>query len=208
MTDQTPSGQTPTDQTLSGQTPSSQSPSSQSPSGQMPVPVAATAPEVTRPGTVWFWLLAIGVPLLQMLELIPGAIFFNQLVSSDTDPSNLVSAAFSPAYLVLTLSGWFIAAVCVVFAVLDWRDLRHRGIQKPFHWAWSFFVLVIGWPAVYMIGRSVIVRRRTGAGLAALWVFVALQVVAFVTISIVAIIAFVEFLSVFADGLSTAGNVL
>jgi Protein of unknown function (DUF2510) len=175
------------------------------------VPVATPvpkAPEGTKPGTVWFWLLAIGVPVLQILELIPAAIFYNQLINNDSDVSSLVSAEFSPAYLVVLLAGWFIYAVSIVFAVLDWRELRQRGIPRPFHWAWSFFVLAVGWPGVYMIGRAVVVKRRTGSGLAPLWIYVALQVVAFAVIATVSIIAFVEIISVITDGLSAAGNVL
>ncbi len=166
------------------------------------------APAGTKPGTVWFWLLAVGAPVLQLLDLIPASIFVSQVISGDTSsPSGILSAEVSPAYLVLTLSGWFISAVCIVFAALDWRELRARGIPKPFHWAWSFFVLAVGWPAVYMIGRAVIVKRRTGAGLAPFWVFIALQVVAFVAIVIFTIVAVVQVLSLLSDGLSAAGNV-
>jgi hypothetical protein len=175
------------------------------------VPVVAPplrAPEGTNPATAWFWLLAIGVPVLQLLDLIPASIFVSQLLSASGDASTLVNAEFSPSYLVLLLCGWFIYAVCIVFAALDWRELRQRDVPRPFHWAWSFFVLAVGWPAVYMIGRSVVVKRRTGRGMAPLWVFIGLQVVAFAAISVVTIVAIVQFLSVFGNGLSASGNVL
>jgi hypothetical protein len=167
------------------------------------------APADTKPATVWFWLLAVGAPVLQILQVIPASIFISQILGSDvTDPSSVIAAEFSPAYLVVALSGWFIWAVCIVFAALDWRELKARGIPKPFHWAWSFFVIAVGWPAVYMIGRAVVAKRRTGAGMAPLWVFIALQVVAFITIFIVVIIALVQFVTLFSGGISTAGNVL
>jgi hypothetical protein len=172
-------------------------------------PEPLRAPAGVKPGTVWFWLIAIGAPVLQILELIPASIFISQVLSGDTtDVSSVFADEFSAAYLVLAFSGWFIYAVCIVFAALDWRELKSRGIPRPFHWAWSFFVIVVGWPAVYVIGRTVVAKRRTGSGLAPLWVFVGLQVAAFVAVSIVGIIAIVDFLSTLSYGLSDAGNSL
>jgi hypothetical protein len=176
-----------------------------------PLPVVAPllrAPDGTNPGTAWFWLLAIGVPVLQLLELIPASIFVSQVISASSDVTTIVNAEFSPSYLVLLLSGWFIDAVCIVFAALDWRELRQRGVPQPFHWGWSFFVLAIGWPAVYMIGRAVVAKRRTGRGMAPLWVYIGLQVVAFAVICVVAIVALAQFLGAVSNGLSAAGNVL
>ena len=51
------------------------------------------------------------------------------------------------------------------FAYLDWRELGRRGVPKPFHFAWVFLS-----SGVYPIGRSVVVRRRTGKGIAPMWV--------------------------------------
>jgi hypothetical protein len=167
------------------------------------------APSGTRPGTVWFWLLVIGAPVLTLLDLIPTSIYINQVISGDTaDPTAFAANTFSPAYLLVVLSGWFIYAVCVVFGLLDWRELQARGVPKPFHWAWSFFVIALGWPAVYVIGRTVIVKRRTGGGMAPLWVFIGLQVVTFIVILVVVISAILAFITLFSDGLSAAGNVL
>jgi hypothetical protein len=176
------------------------------PAGAGAQPAIPLAPADTNPGTVWFWLLAYGVPVLQILDLIPASIFFSQVTANIRDPGSLLAAEFSPAYLILVLSGWFISAVCIVFAVLDWRELRHRGIPKPFHWGWSFFVLAVGWPAVYMIGRSVVAGRRTGTGMAPLWVYIALQAVAFIAISIVAIIAFAQFVGFLGSALTNTGT--
>ena len=77
-----------------------------------------------------------------------------------------------------------LCAATVLFAFLDWRALRARGIERPFHWAWSFFVLAIGSGLVYIIGRSVIVRRHTGKGLAPLWAAIAVTVVTWIVVSI------------------------
>ena len=167
------------------------------------------APEGVKPGTVWFWLLAVGAPVLTLLDLIPTSIWFSQIIESgSTDPSALAAAEFNPAYVLVLLSGWFIYAVCIVFALLDWRELKAHGVPKPFHWGWSFFVIAIGWPAVYVIGRSVVAKRRTGGGLAPLWVFIGLEVVVFIVSCVVIISAVLAYVSLLGDALSAAGNVL
>ena len=168
---------------------------------------ALRAPEGVKPGTAWFWLLAVGAPVLALLELIPTSIYLSQLMAgAATNPASIAANEFSPAYLLVALSGWFIYAVCIVFGWLDWRELKARGIPKPFHWAWSFFVLAVGWPAVYVIGRTVIVKRRTGSGMAPLWVFIGLQVVTFVVTIVVVVAAIVQFVNVFNNAFATSGN--
>jgi hypothetical protein len=184
------------------------------PAASVTAPVVAVAeplraPVGVKPGTVWFWLLAVGVPVLTILDLIPTSIYLSQVIGGDTtDPTAAAAAVFSPAYLLVLLSGWFIYAVSIVFGLLDWRELKARGVPKPFHWAWGFFVLVVGWPAVYVIGRAVVAKRRTGAGLAPLWVFIGLEVVAFIVSLVVVVTAAIQLISLLGDALSVAGNVL
>jgi hypothetical protein len=157
---------------------------------------------------VWFWLLVVGAPVLTILQLIPTSIYLSQVIGADaTDPSAAAANVFSPGYLLVLLTGWFIYAWSVVFGLLDWRELKARGVPKPFHWAWGFLVLVVGWPAVYVIGRTVIAKRRTGTGLAPLWVFIGLEVVAFIVSLIVAITALIQVISLVSDLASGAGNV-
>ena len=166
------------------------------------------APDGVKPGTVWFWALVVGAPVLQSLLLIPLAIYLNQILGGNlTDANTIVNDEFTPMFLVVTLAGWVVEAFCIVFAVLDWRELRKRGVPSPFHWAWSFFVVALGWPVVYVIGRTVVAKRRTGSGLAPLWVFIALEVVAFIAGVVFAVYVFIEFLNVLNDGLAAAGNV-
>jgi hypothetical protein len=184
-----------------------------SPAGVQQAAVATEPPlraaAGVKPGTVWFWLLAVGAPVLTILDLIPLSIYLSQVIGGDTsDPTAIAANTFNAAYVLVLLSGWFIYAVCIVFALLDWRELKAHGVPKPFHWAWSFFVLLVGWPAVYMIGRAVVVKRRTGAGLAPLWVFIGLEVVAFVVSVVVVVTAFIQIISLLSDGLSGAANVL
>ena len=55
------------------------------------------------------------------------------------------------------------------FSWLDYRELGRRGVDRPFHWAWSFLS-----SAVYVIGRGVIVRRvAPRRGLVPIWVMIA-----------------------------------
>jgi len=171
-------------------------------------PPLRAAPGV-RPGTVWFWLLAVGAPVLTILDLIPTSIYLSQVVGGDaTDPTAIAANTFNGAYVLVLLANWFIYAVCIVFALLDWRELKAHGVPRPFHWAWSFFVLIVGWPAVYMIGRAVVVKRRTGAGLAPLWVFIGLEVVAFIVSLVVVVTAIIQVIALLSDGASGLGNVL
>jgi hypothetical protein len=130
------------------------------------------APEGTDPYTTWIWPL-LAIPVLQLLSLF--FIDWEQfIVTSLTDPGpnaqlDLVTA---PGYLAVTALGWITNILFVLFAYLDWRELRRRGVPRPFHWAWSFALLASAWP-VYPIGRSVVAYRRTGRGLAPLWITIA-----------------------------------
>lgn len=93
------------------------------------------------------------------------------LLISLTDPraAGQLGMVTTPGYLTATALGWVGNALIMLFAYLDWRELRRRGVSRPFHWAWSFIVLA-GTSAVYPIGRSVVARRRTGRGMAPLWI--------------------------------------
>lgn len=71
----------------------------------------------------------------------------------------------------------------VLLAWLDHRTLRDRGLERPFPWAWA----IIG-PLVYLIGRSVVVRRRVGGSAAPLWLYLGLTVLG----SIVSVIVVVS----------------
>ena len=61
-----------------------------------------------------------------------------------------------------SLIGWVIYLVSVLLAYFDWKRLGRDGYVRPFHWAWAFLSA-----PVYIIGRSVIVKRRSGRGLLA-----------------------------------------
>lgn len=135
--------------------------------------------------TVWVWLVVF-LPLVGVLSLFlfdwssyiresfyaglygePGAMGTDAIVST-----------------VATLASVVLGALVVLFSFLDWRQLRGRGVEKPFHWAWSFLVLVIGSGLVYVIGRGVVLRRRTGSGLAPVWASIVVTVVSIVIAAI------------------------
>jgi Protein of unknown function (DUF2510) len=177
-----------------------------------PVAVAAVrAAEGVKPGTVWFWLLVVGAPVLQLLELIPTSIWINSFLSSVgsdlQNPNAIVGAEFNAAYAVLLLCGFVVYAFCVVFAALDWRELKASGVPRPFHWAWSFLILVVGSPVVYVIGRTVVAKRRTGLGMAPLWVYIGLQVLAWIGSLAFGIYIAVQFVNLVNNSLSPAAGV-
>jgi len=143
-----------------------------------PIPYAADEDQDwSPPATVWVWLLA-ATPLLPLIGLLQWDIkgylraFLLVGTSGGTGSGRLVDAILSPSYFVLLGLGFLTFVLCVVFALLDYYELKKRSIPRPFHWAWSF--LQTG--AVYIIGRAVIVRRRTGRGLAPLWVWIGVWV--------------------------------
>lgn len=143
------------------------------PGQPQPIP---KAPPGTDPYTPWIWAI-IFLPLLPSLLLlfVPwGSVF-------DIDPTaptaaegmgGMFSLVASPFYWAALLLGYPLYGLSVFFAYRDVKDLTARGVVKPFHWAFAF----IG-GAVYPIGRSVVVGRRTGSGHATLWAEIGVMVV-------------------------------
>jgi len=145
---------------------------------------ALKAPEGTRVYNLWIWLVVF-VPYLTLPFLgaiLPGIFAGFTASFNPTDPDLVTRGQLemmtSPAFILLSLSGWVLGALVVLFAWLDWRWLKAAGVPKPFHWAWGFFGLA-GYP-VYAIGRAVVTRRRTGKGIAVMWVVIAIIVLTFI----------------------------
>lgn len=130
-------------------------------------PEPAPAPGAARAGTVWIWA-AIAA---SVLPLYTGAFLDGEAVAR----------LFGEASAALTPAGWIVAglsllvvvdlvlvALAVLFARLDQRALRRRGIPSPFGWGWAAlaFVATLG---VYVAGRTFVVHRETGRGLAPFW---------------------------------------
>ena len=136
------------------------------------------APAGTSSNTVWIWIFAL-LPLAQLAEIPFLATLYARIFSVDLRSSAAISAAeYAPGsgYWTIQGIGVLLYAVYVVLGLLDYRSLRSRGVPRPFHWAWSFLSAI-----VYMIGRTVVVRRRTGSGLAPLWVNIASLLVAIIS---------------------------
>jgi hypothetical protein len=137
------------------------------------------APAGTTTGTVWIWIIVL-LPLLGLASIFlidwKGYLdsFFTAALSNDPSASTRASLALytQPGYLLTVALGWLSYGVTVVFAALDVRELKKRGVPQPFHWAFAFLT-----STVYIIGRSVVVRRRTGGGLAPLWVWIGTLVI-------------------------------
>ena len=137
-----------------------------------------TAPAGTPWNTVWIWLLVF-VPLLPSIGLLfidfRGMFSYASLMNGASASASLMT---SPAYLFVALSGWVIYGLSVLFAFLDYRELSRRGVPSPFHWAFAFISSI-----VYVIGRSVVVRRRTGKGISPMWVSIVSYVVTSVIVT-------------------------
>lgn len=146
--------------------------------------IALTAPAGTKVYTPWIWLIVF-VPYVS-LPLLFSPSFTGMFQGLDiTNPSAASGVELqlmtSPAYIVSVLAGWLVYGLCVLFAYLDFKTLGQRGVPRPFHWAWTFL-----YSPVYVIGRSVVVRRRTGTGIAPMWAAIAMAVVS-VIVSFVAV---------------------
>lgn len=150
------------------------------------VPPAPPAPVRADTGTLWVWLAIVA-------SVIPFAVVFlidwNGYVDTMTMStlSRNPSAAFSGMIqwqlhvLGISVISWVAMGLFIVFSWLDWRELRRRGVPLPFSWAWSFFGLMGGGAAVYMIGRAVVLKRRTeSGGWPPLWTWIAATAVGYV----------------------------
>jgi hypothetical protein len=152
------------------------------------------APEGTNPITPWIWIIA----LLPIIDIISSFVYSSTVdVDALLDPSTAASAPlFTGTQLLQTGITYLVLALAVLFAILDWRALKRAGVPQPFHWAWIFF-LIIGAP-VYMIGRSVVARRRTGTGLAPMIVNLVLVLINFTVGVVFAASIFAEVLDSFS----------
>ena len=133
------------------------------------------APEGTTTSNPWIWIFAL-LPLLQLAEIPLALTFYAHILNAGFQNSRaLMAAEYAPdsGYWAIQGVGVLLWALYVVLALLDYRALRARGVPRPFHWAWAFLNAL-----VYIIGRTVVVRRRTGAGFAPLWVNIAALLIA------------------------------
>lgn len=139
-----------------------------------------TAPEGTATNTVWIWLIIV-LPLLPILSLltIDWSPLLDYSAYSSGNPSVALNAqlAFflSPGYLGAMIGGWIVYGLNAFFAYRDGKFLERAGVPRPFHFAWVFLSSL-----VYVIGRAVVVKRRTGHGSAILWAAIGSIVLSFI----------------------------
>lgn len=144
------------------------------------------APSGTDWNTVWIWLVALlpAIPMVLLFFVPWGSMFAFDPYSADPAQisAQIIEAQFavflSPAFIASQLLAYPVYGLQVFFAYRDHRVLSERGVPRPFHWAWAFL------NPVYPIGRSVVVKRRTGRGYAPLWA--AIGVIALTLIATIA----------------------
>jgi hypothetical protein len=119
--------------------------------------------------TPWIWLI-VALPLLPLIPLFLWDLD-GYVLRSMTDPMAQLAIYLDPWYLTGIALGWAAYGVMVWFAYLDVKALRALGYPRQFHWAWTFLSSL-----VYVIGRSVVVKRQAGRGMAPMWVVIALNV--------------------------------
>lgn len=117
------------------------------------------APEGAKTNTPYIWLI-IALPLLTFVPLF--FVDWGAMVrGAGTDPYASTAATmgifFSPGYVLTMVLSWGVYGLSVFFAYRDVKALEAAGVPRPFHWAFAFISSY-----VYPIGRSVVVKRRTG----------------------------------------------
>ena len=122
------------------------------------------APAGTNVNTIWIWI-AVFVPLLRLVPWFTWDISPLGEVSGPIDSRSLLETQLAvytqPAFLGSLTVTVLIAAAAIIFAALDWRTLRRRGVPSPFHWGFAFTALITIF-CVYPVGRAVVTKRRTG----------------------------------------------
>jgi hypothetical protein len=133
---------------------------------------ALKAPEGAPVYTPFVWTL-VALMFLGIFSIF--IIDWPDYIQKSLDPSTAIYALFSPGYIITIVVSWLLYAAYVVLSYFDFRTLKRAGIPQPFHWAFSFLSL-----AVYLIGRGVVMRRRTGQGFATVWITIGYFVFAIV----------------------------
>lgn len=148
----------------------------------------ATAP--SAPGadtnTIWIYLsiLASTLPVLTVFFFNTGGsletlISLDRGATIDDRAAAALAAQWLASILLITFVSYLLLGLSILFAWLDWRELKKRGVARPFHWGFAFFALIVS-IGVYIIGRTVVLKRETGGGLTALWVWIGSIVLAIV----------------------------
>lgn len=98
----------------------------------------------------------IDSPYIWAIVVLPDAVWLLAAGLAGFRTSALDSGGFNAAVILAIWLG------SIVLAALDWRALDRVPIVRPFHWTWALL------PAVYVVGRSVVLFQRVRRGLAPL----------------------------------------
>ncbi|MBF4620970.1 DUF2510 domain-containing protein [Clavibacter sp. VKM Ac-2542] len=157
------------------QQPYAQQPYSQQPYAQAGYATPTPPPTVaagTSPFTWQVWALA-ALPVISVI-IVLSLDYRSYLDMGPRGPRADVAIASA----LINLVQFLVYAGTVVLAYFDSRTLLRRGIVRPFHWAWAFIPVAGG---VYLIGRSIVVRRRIegspASALSPVWLWVGLNVI-------------------------------
>ncbi len=140
-------------------------------------PTPRAVPAGAPAGNAFIWTIVL-LPIVAVLLQ-----FTVDYRAAATDPLAIYT---DPGYIASALGGVALYAATVVLAYFDGRRLQRTGFDRPFHWAFAFIGII-----VYVVGRSVIVYRRSGRGLAPLWAYIAITVVS-VVIAMARVVAMVS----------------
>lgn len=143
------------------------------------------------------WFIHIDVSqLVEFIKEVNAATESGQTVTPDFNPMSIYGAG----YWVAVGIGWASYVAAIVLAYFDWRRLGRIGVQRPFQWAWAFLT-----NPVYVIGRSVIVRRVAAPrGLVPIWIMICAYAAAVISGVIWASLFLGDFLTQLSQALPTA----
>lgn len=162
---------------------------------------ALKAPEGTSPQTIHIWLI-VGLFALQGIASILWLATFDWAGYMDASMSvglggaysNPYAMMFTPSYFALIALSFVSYGLTALLAYFDSKALQARGVQRPFHWAFNF---IPSWGSVvYVIGRSIVARRRTGSGTSPMWAYIAVFAVVLIATLVV---TFAGMASMFSD---------
>lgn len=143
------------------------------------------APAGAKVYNLFIWII-VGLPIVSLLLSFASVSslqpFLEEVLKQAQANPGAQTIPTTPATtgweVAAQLVGVVIAIATVVLAYFDWKALQKQGIARPFHWAFGFFAFVT--PLVYIIGRSVVVHRRSGRGLLPMWISIGITVIAIV----------------------------
>ncbi|BDI21805.1 DUF2510 domain-containing protein [Herbiconiux sp. L3-i23] len=132
-------------------------------------PIQPELPAGTKYDSAFIWIFSI-IPLLTLVQLL--IMDFGGVMRAALEQPSNPFAIYTPGYLAASSLSFLFYAGSVLLAYLDRDRLQKLGVVQPFHWAWALLSSL-----VYAIGRAVVLRRRVGAGMAPLWVYIAGSVI-------------------------------